>query len=380
MPDNPPPKVAPPPSWQGDVSATGMTRDVKLTRPAEQLPLEPPQPGIERTGTAAHDNLITAAREQPASAMPPPPGGWAAQPYVPPDQPQPQGSYIYQPPAHHGAHPPPPPGAYPPPPVQQQQSYSGLESGASLSHQVSYGGAGTYGSMYHPPPGYTGQDCDESLQRRQSYAGPGSSGSQPQQRGYGGEVPHEHSYGGAGFGPPPLSYMGYGVSPPGPPPLQPGLITRASHSTGTGRRESVSLGSGLVRISMELHGTGLAKMDWFGLSDPYVIISRLGDAEPHEVHRTECIKKNLNPKWEPFYFVHKALAGEQKSKAQFEFRVMDWDQFKSDDEIGTAVATLEELEKGPLRALYHSKKRDKKKPKKMGELVVVKCNVDHLYM
>jgi C2 domain len=380
MADNQPPNGSPLPSWQERVSATDMTfAAVKL----------PQVRGIDRTGTAAHDNLITAAREHPPSAMPPPTGGSAAQPYVPP--PPPPGP----PPPLYSAHPPVPSGGYPPPP-QQQQIYAGMESGCSLNHQVSYGVTGNYGSTYRQQI-YTGQGSGESLQQQQVYASAGSRGSLQQRQSHGSSVPYEQSYGGAGFGPPQQSYLRnasaeYGVPPSVPPSLhqqhdgprgnltsQPVLTTRLSNSTVTGSRGSVCVGSGLVRISMELHGTGLAKMDWFSLSDPYVIISRLDGADPHEVHKTECIKKNLNPKWAPFFFVYNAMAGEQKSDARFEFRVMDRDQFTSDDEIGTAVATLEELERESRLALYHSKKRDKKNPKRMGELVVVKCIVDHLY-
>jgi hypothetical protein len=233
-------------------------------------------------------------------------------------------------------------------------------------------------------PSYAVQDCGGSQLEQQGYPGAGSGGSLHQQQSHIDAASYGGGYGGAGPYMPQQSNIRaasaeYGAPLNVPPSSQPVMTSHASASTVTGSPESLGVRSGMVRINLELRGTDLAKMDRFGKSDPYVIISRLGGSVAHEVHRTECVKKNLNPTWASFSFVYNTGAGEQKSDARFEFRVMDWDQFKSDDEIGTAVATLEELEKEPLLALYHSKKRDKKNPKKMGQLVVVKCKGDYLY-
>lgn len=58
---------------------------------------------------------------------------------------------------------------------------------------------------------------------------------------------------------------------------------------------------------MIVHGRSLDKKDFFGKSDPFLEFYRIvesngsGDYETRQmVHRTEYVKKTLNPEWKPF--------------------------------------------------------------------------------
>ncbi len=42
-------------------------------------------------------------------------------------------------------------------------------------------------------------------------------------------------------------------------------------------------------------------MDRFGLSDPFLVVSRIDPSSaPTPIHKTEVIDNNLNPEWKPF--------------------------------------------------------------------------------
>ena len=53
---------------------------------------------------------------------------------------------------------------------------------------------------------------------------------------------------------------------------------------------------------------GLDKMDWFGKSDPFLELSRSTESNQYIlVHRSEVIKKTLNPEWKQFNIKVRAL-------------------------------------------------------------------------
>jgi Ca2+-dependent lipid-binding protein len=110
----------------------------------------------------------------------------------------------------------------------------------------------------------------------------------------------------------------------------------------------------IIKVDVK-KATGLKDADFFGKSDPYVVIKfEHHEAQPHHAH-TKTIKGNLNPVWnESFYFLVK---DECKS---FHVEVYDKDPLK-DDKIGEltlerqhGVAKKEQTHGGNLE-LHHGK-------------------------
>jgi copine 5/8/9 len=57
----------------------------------------------------------------------------------------------------------------------------------------------------------------------------------------------------------------------------------------------------LLSLRFEARGEKLAKKDLFGKSDPFLVISRSQESGGFvPIHKTEVVKKNLNPQWEKF--------------------------------------------------------------------------------
>ena len=80
--------------------------------------------------------------------------------------------------------------------------------------------------------------------------------------------------------------------------------------------------SDMVDVTI-IKGTDLVAAD-FGnkSSDPYVILT-----SPHTQHKTEIIKKNLNPEWNETFTYY---LSEAQSELELKFKVMDWDRFSKD--------------------------------------------------
>ena len=75
----------------------------------------------------------------------------------------------------------------------------------------------------------------------------------------------------------------------------------------------------------ELSANNLDKKDFFGKSDPYIIISReLADGTWKEVYRTEIIDKNLNPRWNVFEISSDKLCNNDR-QLSLRFQVFDHD-------------------------------------------------------
>ena len=129
------------------------------------------------------------------------------------------------------------------------------------------------------------------------------------------------------------------------------------------RAEEVAVVRGTVRL--HLFGHDLDKKDTFGKvrlgrlvgrragvhsfccltqqSDPYVIMSRPSDAGVMTVfHKTEIIKKTLDPTFKPFEVSLSAFCNGDYDRP-IEFKVIDWDYEGSHDLIGVFQATLKEL-------------------------------------
>ncbi|KAG9145376.1 hypothetical protein Leryth_008298 [Lithospermum erythrorhizon] len=94
---------------------------------------------------------------------------------------------------------------------------------------------------------------------------------------------------------------------------------------------------GMLHVKV-VKAMNLLKMDWFGLSDPYVKLSLSEDTLPSE--ETSIQKKTLNPVWnESFMLIVK------DPQSQFlNINVYDWDKGKRHDKLGMQIYHLKFLE------------------------------------
>merc|ERR1712227_527047 len=150
--------------------------------------------------------------------------------------------------------------------------------------------------------------------------------------------------------------------------LQTVLTTREENMSG----RTISLGLGAV---------GLKDKDFFGVSDPYVIISRPNPQGGFSRIRTsETINNTLNPNWNDFLFDENELSGNDK-ELKLMIQVYDDDGKKgadaSDDLIGSGFFSLRELEAACLVStklpLQDSKKR------KAAGFLIVRSYKEHGY-
>ena len=92
-----------------------------------------------------------------------------------------------------------------------------------------------------------------------------------------------------------------------------------------------------------LHGTKLDKKDFFGKSDPYLIIYKsLPGDHWVEVHRTEVIKKTLDPKWRSFETNEHELCNCDREKP-IKIECYDWNRLGKHSLIGTVQVTIEQM-------------------------------------
>ena len=99
----------------------------------------------------------------------------------------------------------------------------------------------------------------------------------------------------------------------------------------------------LIAMKCYFEGKNLDKKDWFGKSDPYLIINRICDNGSLQlIHKTPCIKKTLNPIWEPFVITVESAG---RREVQFKIFCYDWDKNKEDDLIGEFYTTLSDMMK-----------------------------------
>ncbi|XP_077144561.1 copine-7 [Ranitomeya variabilis] len=118
----------------------------------------------------------------------------------------------------------------------------------------------------------------------------------------------------------------------------------AGKSTVTVISEEISGNNGYVELSF--CARKLDDKDLFSKSDPFLEIYRVNDDQSEQlVHRTEVVKNNLNPVWEPFKVSLSSLCCcEEKRKLRC--LVWDYDSRGKHDFIGEFYATFEEMQKG----------------------------------
>ncbi len=122
------------------------------------------------------------------------------------------------------------------------------------------------------------------------------------------------------------------------------------------------------KIIFELTGSNLDKKDMFSESDPFFTVSRENpDGSDTLVYRSEYIKDDPNPEWEPCNITSGKLCnGDWNRKLKFE--IFDYDSDGNHDFIGEYETTLEEMSAGEgFQILQWDVINKEKKERKKGQ-------------
>lgn len=104
-------------------------------------------------------------------------------------------------------------------------------------------------------------------------------------------------------------------------------------------------------IYFNLSASNLDKKDFFGSSDPYLVISRVRqDGSAVDIYKTETIKKSLNPQWKTFTLSSESLIGDK-----IRIECFDWDNNSKHDLIGRVELTFNLLKPSASFTLLSSK-------------------------
>ncbi|KAJ8041877.1 Copine-8 [Holothuria leucospilota] len=128
-------------------------------------------------------------------------------------------------------------------------------------------------------------------------------------------------------------------------------------------------------IYMTFRGEQLDKKDTFGKSDPFLVICRKNADEGFTVcHKTEVIKKTLEPKWKEFKIHSRALCNGDYDRP-IKFECYDWNRDGGHELIGVFETTSRELSRGPSNSnryqLIHPKLKEKKKNYKHSGMIIL---------
>ncbi|KAL2085742.1 hypothetical protein ACEWY4_019062 [Coilia grayii] len=133
-------------------------------------------------------------------------------------------------------------------------------------------------------------------------------------------------------------------------------------------------------VNFEVEARKLDKKDFFGKSDPFLEFYRQTESGWHLAHRTEVVKRNLNPHWRPFRIPLQSLCGGDVEKP-IKVECYDFDFDGSHDFIGMFETTLAHLTEASRTAhvefecVNMKKKRKKKKYKNSGIVIFKRCEI-----
>ena len=127
-------------------------------------------------------------------------------------------------------------------------------------------------------------------------------------------------------------------------------------------------------VIMNVRGIKLAALDWFGSSDPILVIHRgSGDGRWIKVWESEPIKNNVNPNWKPFSIPARKLCANDLARPLL-LEVLDWERSGSHRPIGYYTTTVADLSAAGRQTvtLHHPQGKDKD----VGTLEIIRCDVE----
>ncbi|KAK1796517.1 hypothetical protein P4O66_009549, partial [Electrophorus voltai] len=136
--------------------------------------------------------------------------------------------------------------------------------------------------------------------------------------------------------------------------------------------------------TMQLCANKLDKKDFFGKSDPFLVFYRSNEDGTFTIcHKTEVVKNNLNPVWQPFTIPVRALCNGDYDRT-VKVDVYDWDRDGSHDFIGEFTTSYRELSRGQSQfnvyeVLNPKKKGKKKKYVNSGTVTLLSFKVESEY-
>ncbi|XP_019518702.1 PREDICTED: copine-6 isoform X4 [Hipposideros armiger] len=159
----------------------------------------------------------------------------------------------------------------------------------------------------------------------------------------------------------------------------------AGKSTITIMAEEVSGTNDYVQLTFRAHK--LDNKDLFSKSDPFMEIYKTNEDQSDQlVWRTEVVKNNLNPCWEPFRLSLHSLCSCDIHRP-LKFLVYDYDSSGKHDFIGEFTSTFQEMQEGTANPgqemqwdCINPKYRDKKKNyRSSGTVVLAQCTVEKVH-
>lgn len=124
-------------------------------------------------------------------------------------------------------------------------------------------------------------------------------------------------------------------------------------------------------VTMQFFGKNLDRKDFFGRSDPFLTIKRCNEDNSYTtVHRTEVIKRTLNPVWKSF-ILHASLLCNGDYDRMLKIECHDWNANGNHNYIGSFATNLRALALGPgpnneYECINEIKKAKKRKYKNSG--------------
>lgn len=149
------------------------------------------------------------------------------------------------------------------------------------------------------------------------------------------------------------------------------------------RSEEVSKCRELLRL--KFNATKLDKKDLLGKSDPFLVFYKCNEDNSYTaVHKTEVVKKNLNPSWSQFMISLQAMCNGDYDRS-VKIECYDWDSDgSSHDLIGACQTTAKELVKGTgtFELVNPKSKSSKKGYVNSGVLHLESCfvEVEHTFL
>ncbi|XP_072013464.1 copine-8-like isoform X3 [Amphiura filiformis] len=137
-------------------------------------------------------------------------------------------------------------------------------------------------------------------------------------------------------------------------------------------------------LTLQFKCENLDKMDFFGKSDPFLVFSRSNEDSSFTIcHKTEVIKKTLNPTFRPFTILLRALCNADYDR-NIKVDCYDWNSNGTHDYIGSFQTTARELTRGPGHSntypiVNEDKKRKKKSYKNSGLAMLTHVKVDQQF-